>query len=80
MSHGPLFDALVRASGLSEVIAPFTISRLLVRADVPPGVLTPDDLARALPVVEEGLAVYLRDEELERARQDVRALAAGAAT
>ncbi len=80
MSSGPLFERVVAASGLSEVIAPFTVSRLLVRAEVPPGELTPDELARALPVLEEGLGVYLRGEELERARRELRAVAgAGAA-
>jgi len=79
MSSGPLFDRVVAASGLNEVIAPFTISRLLVRADVPPGDLTPDALVRALPVLDEGLAVYLRGEELEHARQELRALAGAGA-
>jgi hypothetical protein len=53
------------------------VSRLLVRADVRPDTVTPDDLARALPVLEEGLGVYLRGTELEQARRDVRALAEG---
>jgi hypothetical protein len=75
MPDRPYFDRVVAASGLSPVIAPFTISRLLVRADVLPDDLTPADLARALPVLEEGLSVYLRGDELERARRDVRALA-----
>ncbi len=76
MSAGtPFFDRIVAASGLSPVIAPFTMSRLLVRADVLPEAVTPDELARALPVVEEGLGVYLRGADLERARRDVRALA-----
>ncbi len=76
---GGLLDAVVEASGLTALIAPFTVSRLLVRADVRPDTVTPDDLARALPVLEEGLGVYLRGTELERARRDVRALAEGAA-
>jgi hypothetical protein len=79
MAPATFFDRIVAASGLSPVIAPFTVSRLLVRADVRPDTVTPGELARALPVLEEGLGVYLRGTELERACRDVRALAEGAA-
>ena len=44
-----LFDQVVQASGLVSLIAPFTISRLLVGADVSPRDMTADDLERALP-------------------------------
>jgi hypothetical protein len=70
-----LFDRVVEATGLSSVVAPFTVSRLLLRADVQVETLTPQELSRALPEIERGLAVYLRDEELERAVEAVRALA-----
>jgi hypothetical protein len=72
----PLFDQLVEASGLAAVVAPFTVSRLLVRADVRPETLTPQELTRALPELESGIAVYLRGDELDRALSAVRALAA----
>jgi hypothetical protein len=71
-----LFDQVVEASGLAAVVAPFTVSRLLLRADVQPDGLTRESLSRALPELEAGLAVYLRDDELDRAVAAVRALAA----
>ena len=78
MSEGStLFDRAVAASGLNPVIAPFTVSRLLLRVDVHAKQLTPEGLARALPALEEGLAVYLRGEDLERAMRALRELAGG---
>jgi len=69
------FDAVVDASGLNRLIAPFTISRLLVRAGVTPGELSPEVLAQVLPDLEQGLAVYLRDDELDVAIANLRRLA-----
>ena len=74
-AQASLFDEVVEASGLVALIAPFTISRLLVAADVSPQEMTEDDLARALPALEEGLAVYLGEDELEQARTNLRRLA-----
>ena len=70
-----LFDEIVAASGLNEVVAPYTVSRLLLRADANPESLTQDDLARALPELERGISVYLTDDEAERAFARLRALA-----
>lgn len=70
-----LFDAVVEASGLVALIAPFTVSRLLVAAGVSPQELTPGDLERALPELEKGLAVYLAGDELERSLASLRRLA-----
>ena len=72
----PLFEELVRASRLNRMLAPFTITRLLVRANVAPATVTPTDVARALPTLEEGLRVYLSDDDLRAAMADIRALAA----
>ena len=69
-----LFDRLVAESGLNEMVAPFTISRLLLRADVQPAELTPEGLERALPEVERGIRVYLSDDEASRAVERMRAL------
>jgi hypothetical protein len=71
-----LFDEVVQASGLVELIAPFTDSRLLVAADVSPQDMTREDLERALPALERGLAVYLSPDELEGALARLRDLAA----
>ena len=76
MTPESLFDEAVRASGLNPMIAPFTVSRLLLRADVQPKQLTPESLARALPALEEGLGVYLRGDDLERSIGALRELAA----
>jgi len=71
-----LFDEVVEASGLLEMIAPFTVSRLLVAAGIEtPRDLTTAQLARALPELEQGLAVYLRDDELAHAVDAIRRLA-----
>ena len=72
-----LFDEVVAASGLADVIAPFAISRLLVRAGVSPRDLTREDLARALPELEQGLSVYLKGDDLQRAVDALRRLAEG---
>ena len=77
MSTSPdLFDAVVDASGLVSLIAPFTVSRLLVAADVRPDAMQPADLQRALPELEKGLSVYLTGDELEQALANLRRLAA----
>lgn len=70
-----LFDAVVEASGLVALIAPFTVSRLLVAAGVSPQEMTRADLERAIPELEKGLAVYLGDAELEQSLADLRRLA-----
>jgi hypothetical protein len=71
-----LFDEVVDASGLAAVIAPYAISRLLVRAGIAsPRELTPEDLTRALPELEQGLSVYLQGEELQQAIAALRRLA-----
>jgi hypothetical protein len=72
----PLLDRVVEASGLMSLIAPFTIRRLLIKADVTPDELTPDDLERAMPQLEQGLSVYLDSEQLEEAVSRLRELAA----
>jgi hypothetical protein len=69
-----LFDEVVEASGLSPVIAPFTISRLLLRAGVRTE-LDADGLARALDEIERGLGVYLPAEEVAAAMGRIGALA-----
>ncbi len=70
-----LFEQAVQASRLARVVAPFTMIRLLVRANVPPRALTREGLARALPEIEQGLRVYLSDDDLEGAMRDLRRLA-----
>lgn len=72
------FDEIVAASGLNEVVAPYTVSRLLLRADVQPEEVGPGDLARALPELERGLRVYLADGEATEAVARLRGLAEAA--
>jgi hypothetical protein len=70
-----LFEQVVAATGLNALVAPFTVSRLLVRADVEPKAFTSDDLARALPELERGISVYLSEVEAAQAMSRLRALA-----
>ncbi len=75
MSPSALLDAVVRASRLNRLVAPFTVRRLLIRSDVLPDELTPAQLAQALPALERGPAVYLEPEDLRLAITEIRALA-----
>ena len=73
-----LFDEVVEASGLLDMIAPFTVSRLLLSAGIAaPRELTPAQLRQALPELERGLGVYLRGDDLARTLDAIRRLAAG---
>ncbi len=72
-----LFDAVVEASGLSPLVAPFTVTRLLVRAGASPRKLDGDALHKALPEFEKGLAVYLDEARVTAAMARLRALASG---
>jgi hypothetical protein len=75
VNAGPtLFDRVVAATGLNELVAPFTVSRLLVRAGVEPRELTGGDLQQALPELEQGIRVYLSRAECEQAMTRLRAL------
>ncbi|HXH88525.1 MAG TPA: hypothetical protein VNI55_07970 [Gaiellaceae bacterium] len=73
--HATFFDEVVAASGLTPLIAPFTVTRLLVRANATPRSLDRDHLRRALPEFEKGLAVYLDEAKVAAAMQRLRALA-----
>ena len=70
-----LFDRIVVASGLTPLVAPYTIRRLLMREDVvPPEQVTREQLERALPNLISALRVYLGQEEHETAVRALRAL------
>jgi hypothetical protein len=73
--NAALFDEIVQRSRLGLPVAPFTVTRLLVRAGVNPKSVTPEGLERALPEFERGLAVYLDNGELSAALDDLRELA-----
>ena len=64
-----LFDEAVAASRLSKLLAPFTLTRLLIKAGFSPQNVTRSELRQALPVIREGLAVYLTPPELEAAME-----------
>ena len=77
MSEGrALFDEVVVATGLNELVAPFTVSRLLLRADALPDTLDPAALQRALPELEQGIRPYLTEAEAQTAMARLRELAA----
>lgn len=76
MAEGSLYDRIVAASGLTPVIAPYTIRRLLLRANiVPPERVTLEQYQRLLPSLIDELHVYLGPEEHEAAAAALRALA-----
>ncbi len=79
MAGPSLFDQVVTASGLNELVGPFTVSRLLLRADVQPDQLTADTLVRALPQLERGIRPYLTESEALEAMTRLRALCAPSA-
>ncbi len=79
MATRSLFDEVVAASGLNELVAPFTVSRLLLRADVQPDSLDAEMLNHALPELERGIRPYLTDAEVDAAMGRLRALCAPAA-
>jgi hypothetical protein len=75
MSGGSLFERIVSASGLTPVVAPYTIRRLLLRENVfPPEQVTTEQLEQALPNLLAGLRVYLARGEHEAAAQRLQAL------
>jgi len=72
---GSLFDQVVAASGLTPLVAPYTIRRLLLRENiVPPEAVTRDQLVQALPGLIEALRVYLDGEEHTTATAALEAL------
>ena len=76
MAEGSLYDQIVATSGLTPVIAPYTVRRLLLRANiVPPENVTLDEYRRLLPSLIAELRVYLGHEEHEAAAAALRALA-----
>lgn len=76
MSANDFFQEIVRRSRLGAMLAPYTVTRLLVRAGVDPKRVSPDALRRALPEFESGLKVYLAPDDLDAALRDLRELAA----
>ena len=74
---GSLFDQVVAASGLTPLVAPYTIRRLLLRENiVPPETVTREQLERALPNLLTALRVYLDGEEHAAATAALERLAA----
>lgn len=75
-----LFEQVVVASGLSELIAPGAIHRACRRAGVDPSSMTPADLQRALPAIRAVLSVFHPDDEAARRAELVQALARSSPT
>lgn len=75
MTEASLFDRIVAASGLTPVVAPYTIRRLLLRANiVPPEKITVVELRELLPGLLGELRVYLDREEHKAASTALQAL------
>lgn len=59
-SGAALFDALVIATGIDRLVAPFTVRRLLMRVNVfRVEALTRDDIERVRPHLQSELSKYL---------------------
>jgi hypothetical protein len=68
---------VVAASGLTPVVAPYTIRRLLLRsAVVPPEAVTAEQLKEVLPGLLAELRVYLGHDEHAAAQRALEALVA----
>lgn len=67
---------LVRAAHLAPSVGPFTIRRLLFRSGIfSSDNFDPDDVRRALPIIDAELRDILQPAELESARRELNALA-----
>lgn len=77
MTHASvLYLQLVAVSGLSSLFADRTMARACSRAGVDSTKLTAAELSRALPAIEEALAVYLPADELQGSMERIRGLVA----
>ena len=75
MAAGSLFEQVVAQSGLTPVIAPYTVRRLLLRASiVPPEQVTVAELREILPSLIAELRVYLDNDEHAAAQRALEAL------
>ncbi|WP_394847820.1 hypothetical protein LZC95_10200 [Pendulispora brunnea] len=71
-----LFDAVVEASGLASVFGPAVIARALNRVGVNSRTMTRQDLAKALPALEQALLIYLPRPEVRSRLSAIEQLAA----
>lgn len=74
-SSEEFLDRVVQATRLNKLIAPFTVRRLLIKANVNPMRLDPAGVRKALPAFAEGLATFLPEDEVAAALKDLRRLA-----
>lgn len=80
MPHYSLFDQVVTASGLSNVIGPSTIGRACKRAGIDAKTMSPADLERALPALRDTLGLFFPRDEAERRLEALATLAKSART
>jgi len=59
-----LFESVVQTSGLASVFASAVIARALGRVGINVKTLTRQDLARAIPALEQALLIYLPQPEV----------------
>ncbi len=70
-----LYEEVLSASGLSELLAADVIGRVCTRAGLDPDKLTRAELDKALPALEKALRLYLGPVALKRSLERLRALA-----
>ncbi len=72
-----LYDKVIAASGLSEVFARGTIKRACSRVGVNAETMSASELARALPSIEQALAVFLPADQKDSRMQAIKSLSRG---
>jgi len=72
-----LYEKVIAASGLSEVFARGTIKRACSRVGVNAETMSSSELARALPSIEQALAVFLPADQKDSRMQAIRMLSRG---
>ena len=72
-----LYDKVIAASGLSEVFARGTIKRACSRVGINAETMNSSELARALPSIEQALAVFLPADQKDSRMQAIRFLSRG---
>jgi DNA-binding response OmpR family regulator len=75
--HSPLFDRVIAASGMSELLGRSSLKRACERAGVDPSMMLPQDLSRALPFIHQTLGLFVPPDQLRDRIQRIATLAEG---
>lgn len=73
----PLFDRVIAASGMSELLGRSSLKRACERAGVDTSAMRPRDLSRALPFIRQTLGLFVPPDQLRDRMQSIATLAEG---